>query len=136
MDPMNRLDELLVCRLDQGRKAVEPCTLVIFGASGDLTARKLIPALYHLARANQMPGSYRIVGVARRAKTDVSWRDELKEGVQTFSRSKSVEPEVWNAFASNISDCQGDISDPAAYEKLALHISAFPEQPLQRNLLF
>ena len=136
MDPMNRLDELLVCRLDQGRKAVEPCTLVIFGASGDLTALKLIPALYHLARAKQMPGSYRIVGVARRAKTDASWRDELKAGVQAFSRSKSVEPEVWNAFASNISYCQGDISDPAAYEKLALHIAAFPEKPLQRNLLF
>ena len=58
--------------LEDGRKADEPCTTVIFGASGDLTARKLIPALYHLYTEGQMPGSFRVVGVARREKTDES----------------------------------------------------------------
>jgi glucose-6-phosphate 1-dehydrogenase len=48
MDQADHLDELLTCRLDFARKTVEPCSIVIFGASGDLTARKLIPALYHL----------------------------------------------------------------------------------------
>ncbi|MAE30172.1 MAG: hypothetical protein CMO43_01000, partial [Verrucomicrobiales bacterium] len=52
--------------MEDGRKADEPCTIVIFGASGDLTARKLIPALYHLYTESQMPGSFRVVGVARR----------------------------------------------------------------------
>ena len=47
--------------LEDGRKADEPCTIVIFGASGDLTARKLIPALYHLHIEGQMPGSFHVV---------------------------------------------------------------------------
>ena len=53
------------------RKAPEPCTIVIFGASGDLTARKLIPAFYHLYKDKLMPKAFRIVGFARREKTDV-----------------------------------------------------------------
>ena len=55
MDQLDQLDELLTCRLDFGRKVVEPCSIVIFGASGDLTARKLIPALYHLFVEKQLP---------------------------------------------------------------------------------
>ena len=62
------------------RKAPEDCTIVIFGASGDLTARKLIPALYHLFKDQQMPSAFRVVGFARREKTDASWRQELRDG--------------------------------------------------------
>ena len=69
MEVVDQLDELLSCRLDAGRKAVKPCTMMIFGASGDLTARKLIPALYHLYREKQLPDPFRIVGFARRAKS-------------------------------------------------------------------
>ena len=76
--PIN-FDETTVCRLDSQRKVVEPCSIVIFGASGDLTARKLIPALYHLFKDNQLPPAFRIVGfvdmvgfsVAGDAYTDV-----------------------------------------------------------------
>ena len=57
-------------RLDEGRKADEPCTIVIFGASGDLTVRKLIPALFHLYKDEQMPEPFRVVGFALREKTD------------------------------------------------------------------
>ncbi len=60
--------------LEDGRKADEPCTIVIFGASGDLTARKLIPALYLLHLEGQMPESFRVIGFARREKIDASWR--------------------------------------------------------------
>ena len=56
-----------------------PCSIVIFGASGDLTARKLIPAFYHLHKEKQMPPECRIIGFARRDKTDESWRKELRE---------------------------------------------------------
>ncbi len=69
MEAVDQLDEILSCRLDAGRRTVEPCTMVIFGASGDLTARKLIPALYHLCAESQMPNPFRIVGFARRDKT-------------------------------------------------------------------
>ena len=61
-------DEGTVCRLDANRSAVEPCSIVIFGASGDLTARKLIPALYHLFKEKQMPPAFRVIGFARRGK--------------------------------------------------------------------
>jgi glucose-6-phosphate 1-dehydrogenase len=60
-------------RLDEGRKADEPCTIVIFGVSGDLTVRKLIPPVLHLFKDGQMPEPFRVVGFARREKTDASW---------------------------------------------------------------
>ena len=60
------------------RKNLDSCTIVIFGASGDLTSRKLIPALYHLFKDKQMPEDFRVVGFARREKTDESWRNELR----------------------------------------------------------
>ena len=81
------LDELLTCRLDKRRKQVEPVTLVIFGASGDLTCRKLIPALYHLYLEGQLPEPFRIIGFSRREKTDEIWRQELLQSLQKFSRT-------------------------------------------------
>ena len=64
----------------------QPCTVVIFGASGDLTFRKLIPALYNLAADGDLPADDEIVGFARREKTDESFRAELKETTAKFSR--------------------------------------------------
>ena len=124
------------CRLDQVRKATEPCTLVIFGASGDLTARKLIPALYHLAKDRQMPADFRIVGFARREKSSASWRAELRGALDAFSRSKPVDEAVWSDFARRVDYCQGDIGDAAAHAKLAGVIQAAPDESLQKNLLF
>ena len=72
MNEAAHLDELLSCRLDTGKRTVDPCTIVIFGASGDLTYRKLIPALYHLYLEDQLPSPFRIIGYARREKTDES----------------------------------------------------------------
>ena len=57
-------------------QTVDPCIFVIFGASGDLTARKLIPAMYEMAKAGLLPKETRILGVARREKTDDQWREE------------------------------------------------------------
>ena len=84
------------------RKNLDACTIVIFGASGDLTARKLIPALYQLFKEKQMPASFRVVGFARREKTDVSWRQELRAALDQFSRTKPVDDKLWTAFAENI----------------------------------
>jgi len=94
--------------LEDGRKADEPCTIVIFGASGDLTARKLIPALYHLHLEGQMPESFRVVGFARREKTDASWRAEMRAGVETYSRTRRVDDAQWSAFVANLSYHRGD----------------------------
>src|SRR5439155_27348045 len=75
MEQADSLDELLICRLDFGRRVIEPCSIVIFGASGDLTSRKLIPALYHLFVDKQLPSPVRIIGFARREKSDEVWRE-------------------------------------------------------------
>jgi glucose-6-phosphate 1-dehydrogenase len=117
-------------------KHFDACTIVIFGASGDLTSRKLIPALYHLFKEKQMPPSFRVVGFARREKTDASWRQELRTALDQFSRTKPVDDQVWNAFAENISYCQGDLTDDAAYKKLETQLTGFGSGPLRENLLF
>ena len=87
-------NESPVCNISETRKPVEPCTIVIFGASGDLTARKLVPALYHLVKDKQMPPTFRIIGFARREKTDESWRQELRTALDQFSRTKPVDEQV------------------------------------------
>src|SRR5579872_6374730 len=122
---LEQLDELMVCRLDDSRKTVEPCSIVIFGASGDLTARKLIPALYHLFKEKQMPSAFRVVGFARREKTDDSWREELRQALDQFSRTKPVDDKVWKDFSKNIFYCEGDLTDPAAYQKLEGMLTSF-----------
>ena len=118
------------------RKLLEPCTVVIFGASGDLTARKLIPALYHLFKEKQMPSEFRVVGFARREKTDESWRTELRAALNDFSRTKPVDDKVWHDFAKNVFYCQGDLTDTAAYTKLENLLTSFGSAPLRENLLF
>jgi len=115
---------------------VAPCSIVIFGASGDLTARKLIPAFYHLHKEKQMPPDFRIVGFARREKTDASWREELRQALDQFSRTKPVDEKVWQDFSQHISYCQGDITEAEAYTKLERQLSAFGSQPLRNNVLF
>src|ERR1051325_6420614 len=104
--------------LGRERKAVEPCAIIIFGASGDLTARKLIPAFYHLYKEKAMPADFRIVGFARREKTDASWRDELRQALDEFSRTKPVEDKVWGEFSQHIFYCRGDITDAQGYTNL------------------
>jgi glucose-6-phosphate 1-dehydrogenase len=118
------------------RKPPEPCSIVIFGASGDLTARKLIPALYHLFKEKQMPSAFRVIGFARREKTDESWRQELRAALDQFSRTKPVDDKVWNDFSKNISYCMGDITEAAAYQKLEGMLTSFGQAPLRENLLF
>src|SRR5215471_18391876 len=130
-----QLDELMVCRLDTSRKTLEPCSIVIFGASGDLTARKLIPAFYHLFMEKQMPADFRIIGFARREKTDASWREELRAALDQFSRTKPPDGQVWQDFSQHILYCQGDITDAAAYNNLEKRLGSFGSLPLRRNLL-
>lgn len=135
MNSSAQFDDLMNCRLSSGRRELEACSIVIFGASGDLTSRKLIPALYHLAIERQMPPDFRIIGVARREKTTESWRNELRQGLNEFSRTAPAE-DVWKDFAKNIHYCQGDINDPEAYRKLETLLTSFGSPPLRRNLLF
>ena len=122
--------------LEANRKEAEPCTIVIFGASGDLTARKLIPALYHLYVEGQMPESFRVLGFARREKTDESWRAEMREGLEKYSRSQAVDEVQWAQFAANLGYHRGDLTDPAAYTGMAERLKGYDDPQLSNNLVF
>jgi glucose-6-phosphate 1-dehydrogenase len=136
MEHTDTLDEILTCRLDNHRRTVEPCTIVIFGASGDLTARKLIPALYHLFVEKQLPDPFRIIGFARREKTDAQFRDEMKAGIEQYSRTKKVDPAIWQAFSASLFYCLGEFSDPKAYLKLGDMLAKHPNETVRKNVLF
>jgi glucose-6-phosphate 1-dehydrogenase len=129
-------DAVAASRLGEARKNLAPCSIIIFGASGDLTARKLIPAFYHLYLDKQMPPEFRIIGFARREKTDDSWRDELREALSQFSRTQPVDEAAWRAFSQCLHYCRGDITEPEAYAKLEAQISSFGRAELRQNILF
>jgi glucose-6-phosphate 1-dehydrogenase len=100
------------------RQAPGPCALVIFGATGDLTHRKLVPALYNLAHEGQLPQSFAIVGFARRPKTHDQFRAELRESVAQFSRFQPINPAVWDSFAQAIFYHQSEFADTKGYQAL------------------
>lgn len=102
-----------------GERQPEPCAMVIFGASGDLTKRKLVPALYTLARERLLPAGFAIVGMARR---DIPFVDQMKDSVNKFARRRPVEEALWSGFAAGISYVSGNFDDPAAYERLKKHL--------------
>ena len=95
-----------------------PCTVVIFGASGDLTKRKLLPALYNLAVSRLLPAGASIVGYARREKSDDQFRAEQKANVAEFSRRKPIDEAIWNDFAQGLFYVSSTFEDPKGYEKL------------------
>lgn len=94
-----------------------PVSIVIFGASGDLTQRKLVPSLFNLCRKDRMPGRFRIVGYGNTAFTDEQFRVHLKEGLQEFASFKYSEEE-WNRFAATLVYQQGRYTDLADFKKL------------------
>jgi glucose-6-phosphate 1-dehydrogenase len=92
--------------------------MVIFGASGDLTRRKLIPALYNLALEQWLPAGFSVVGFARRADSDDVFRQHMHEAVDAFSRRRPVQPAVWESFAQGLFYIPADFEDPGGYETL------------------
>lgn len=109
------------------RPLPQPCTLVIFGATGDLTHRKLIPALYNLCADGNLPSAWTVVGFARREKSDDQFRAELKEAVAQFSRQKINEAQ-WEHFASSIYYHRGEFGISAGYTSLAKKLDAWDTQ--------
>src|ERR1051325_1217654 len=100
------------------RAVPQACSLVIFGATGDLTHRKLVPALYNLAADGELPPQVAVVGFARRPKTDDEFRKEQEESTKKFSRQQ-VRDEIWNDFAQALFYHQSEFHDANGYETLA-----------------
>jgi glucose-6-phosphate 1-dehydrogenase len=100
-------------------RTAPPNTVVIFGASGDLTQRKLVPALYNLALERLLPAGFAIVGVARRDISNENFREQMLAGINQFSRNRPADPAIWDSFAKGICYHQGNFTDPEAYQRLA-----------------
>jgi glucose-6-phosphate 1-dehydrogenase len=99
-------------------RTVAPSVMVIFGATGDLTQRKLIPALYNLALEQPLPAQFSVVGVARRPFSNEQFRQNALDSVNHFSRRRPVNPAVWDTFSKGLFYCQMQFDDVAAYEQL------------------
>ncbi|MBL8045383.1 MAG: glucose-6-phosphate dehydrogenase [Anaerolineales bacterium] len=105
-------------------------TIVIFGASGDLTARKLIPALFYNFKKGRLPDGTRIVGFARRPWNDADFRNTLHEGMNQFA--PGFEAAMWEKFAARISYCQGNLDTAEDFIKLGQQLSQLEGGPTNR----
>jgi len=96
----------------------QPCAMVIFGASGDLTRRKLLPALYNLALEQWLPAGFSVVGFSRRSDSDDEFRETMKGSVSEFSRRRPVQPAVWDSFAQGITYIPAEFQEADYYDRL------------------
>jgi len=99
----------------------EPLILVIFGASGDLTQRKLVPALYQLKRERRLPAELTIVGTARREWSHDYFRQQMRQGIEEFSDGIGSE-EYWQDFAQGLYYFPGNMDDPESYAKMKVFL--------------
>jgi glucose-6-phosphate 1-dehydrogenase len=115
----------------------EPCTVILFGASGDLAKRKVIPAMYDLAIHRALGARYAIVGFSRTAMTDDSFRATVGDAAKSISEVGPIDPQQWSDFASNLFYSQGDYGKPESYAGLAKRLKEISESKnLGGNRLF
>jgi glucose-6-phosphate 1-dehydrogenase len=98
-------------------RELRPCTLVIFGATGDLTKRKLVPGLYSLAQERLLPKNFAVIGFARRDKTHDVFRQEMRQAVQEFARYP-LDDTLWETFASRLYYHRSTFDDAMGYTRL------------------
>src|SRR6476660_4681757 len=95
----------------------DPCAMVIFGASGDLTRRKLIPALYNLAQNQLLSREFAVIGVARSPMSTEDYRRKVSEDIKRFATGK-VDPDIWEWFIRRMHYLSGDMGDKSLYLQL------------------
>jgi glucose-6-phosphate 1-dehydrogenase len=118
------------------RTMPQPCALVIFGATGDLTMRKLVPAIYNIAADGELPPAVSIIGFARRPKSDDEFRKDMEQAVRKFSR-QTVRDELWNGFARSIFYHPSEFGDEEGYKRLAERLDQLDKEHGTRgNRLF
>ncbi len=118
-------------------RAAPPCAIVIFGASGDLTKRKLVPALYRLSQQRLIPAEFAVIGTARQQMSDNEFRDRMREAVAEFSEDRIVDEATWQSFASALYYIQGDFNDANTYRQLSSKLETIDkERATQGNRIF
>jgi glucose-6-phosphate 1-dehydrogenase len=95
-----------------------PSVLVIFGASGDLTRRKLLPALYHLARGQRLPAQFAVIGVGRTQSSDDGFRQQFTDSLKAFAVDDASTDDVARSLASRLFYVAGEMDDAALYQAL------------------
>jgi glucose-6-phosphate 1-dehydrogenase len=111
----------------QLRRTPDPCVLVIFGASGDLTQRKLFPALYSLALRRLLPERFAVVGVARTEESDDEFRERMKDAVQEYGRDE-FRDEAWERLAEGIRYLAFDFADEEGEDRLAALLNELDDE--------
>jgi glucose-6-phosphate 1-dehydrogenase len=111
-----------------------PCTMVIFGAAGDLTKRLVVPALYNLSRSNRLSDGFRIVGVDLADQTTEAWRHGLTEMMHQFvvsgdaRKADQLDEGAWRFLTDCMSYLQGDLTDPGTYNRLGEHLATLDKE--------
>lgn len=118
MPPIQRID---ITPAQEALAPVEPCTLVIFGGSGDLARRRLIPALYNLMLDSLLPANFAVLGLGRKSMTDEDFRASLREGVLAHSR-QALKEDRWSTFAARLFYLSGSNDDPHTYAALSARL--------------
>jgi glucose-6-phosphate 1-dehydrogenase len=123
--------------MSPSQNQAEPAVIVIFGASGDLTQRKLVPALHSLACGDFLSPQTRVIGVARSELSDEAFRDHLFEGVEAYARLKPSVCELWENFADRHTYLVGEYDDPETYRRLEERLQVCEEEVgTEGNCLF
>src|ERR1700747_3665613 len=94
----------------------DPCAMVIFGAGGDLTKRKLMPALYNLAKGKLLPEQFAIVGISIEAYSNEEFREQMTKDIAEYAET-DVDASSWQGFAKRLYYVSGDFNTPALYKK-------------------
>jgi glucose-6-phosphate 1-dehydrogenase len=109
-------------------RRVPECTIVIFGANGDLTKRKLLPALYRLAYDRRIPAGFAVIGNSRTEMSDEQFREKMEEAVKQFSEDTTFDADVWKTFAAGLFYVAGDLKDQKLYDGLKAKLAEVEEQ--------
>jgi glucose-6-phosphate 1-dehydrogenase len=125
-------------------KPADPCAMVLFGATGDLAKRLVVPALYNLAVAGTLPEQFALIGVARGEDDVESWRKSLRDALQDFVASKSgtfsadhIDEKAWSGLADKMSFVQGDLTKPDLYQDVQKALGeAEKAQKTKGNVIF
>src|SRR5215472_14667197 len=113
-------------------RRVPECAIVIFGANGDLTKRKLLPALYRLSYDRRLPASFAVIGNSRTTLTDDQFRGHMLDAVQKFSEDTAFDDDLWKRFSQNIFYIPGDLNDQGMYQAIGRKLSEIG----RHNVLF
>jgi glucose-6-phosphate 1-dehydrogenase len=113
---------------DRSERIPDPCVMVIFGASGDLTRRKLIPAIFDLDRQGLLPAGFTIVGAGRTQMTSDAFRAVVHEAMLEFDALRESDGTLWQAFARNLQYVTMDPASPEDFERLRSELHAINAQ--------